>query len=809
MRTSRLLVLAPIVLLALPSAGSTYLTPPQVMVDVLDARPAPQIVVSPTRNLVALLERPSMPSIADMAQPMLKLAGTRIDPALNGIHRSHSLDRIVLKRVPEGTETVVKTPPGAKMAYVRFSPDGTKLSFTRATDSGMELWVADTSTGAARALTRPELNGAAGDPCEWEPGSTSILCAFVPANRGAPPPAPKVPDGPTIQETAGKPAPVRTYQDLLENAYDEALFDYYGTSQLASVQTSTGVRTDVGKPGIFLETLISPDGAYVLVSRAKRPYSYLVPADDFPKEVEIWNRRGEFVKKIADLPLADTVPMNGVPTGPRNYEWRTNEPATLIWVEALDEGNPKNKVPHRDKVLTLKAPFSEAPSELARTEFRFSDLAWTDKGTGFLEEYDRTTRKTRAWILEGSAPRLLWDRSAEDRYGNPGRPLRRPTGVAPGFFDGSYAPILQFGNSIYLTGAGASPQGDRPFLDRLDLETLTTVRLHRTDDKSYETVVTLLSDDAAEILTRYETRVDPPNLGVRGVRNASWRPITSYPDPAPALKGLTKELITYKRADGVGLSATLYLPPGHKPGERHPLLMWAYPREFTDASAAGQVSGSANRFTTVGGPSHLLFLTQGYAILDDPAMPIVGKEETANDTYVEQLVANAQAAVDKVVEMGVADRSRVAIGGHSYGAFMTANLLAHSDLFRAGIARSGAYNRTLTPFGFQNEQRSFWEVPDTYARMSPFWFAHKIKEPILLIHGEADNNSGTFPIQSERFFMALKGHGATVRYVTLPHEAHGYMGRESVLHTVAEMLNWCDRWVKNPAPTPTSNGSGR
>jgi dipeptidyl aminopeptidase/acylaminoacyl peptidase len=193
-------------------------------------------------------------------------------------------------------------------------------------------------------------------------------------------------------------------------------------------------------------------------------------------------------------------------------------------------------------------------------------------------------------------------------------------------------------------------------------------------------------------------------------------------------------------------------------------------------------------------------LTQGYAIFDGPTMPIVGKGETANDTYVEQLVTSAQAAVDKAVEMGIADRDRIGVGGHSYGAFMTANLLAHSEIFRAGVARSGAYNRTLTPFGFQNERRTFWEVPQVYSRMSPFFYADKINEPILLIHGEMDDNSGTFPIQSERLFMALKGHGATVRYVTLPYEAHGYLARESVLDTAAEMLNWLDKWVKGAAP---------
>jgi dipeptidyl aminopeptidase/acylaminoacyl peptidase len=128
---------------------------------------------------------------------------------------------------------------------------------------------------------------------------------------------------------------------------------------------------------------------------------------------------------------------------------------------------------------------------------------------------------------------------------------------------------------------------------------------------------------------------------------------------------------------------------------------------------------------------------------------------------------------------------------------MTANLLTHSRLFAAGIAESGAYNRTLTPFGFQNERRSYWEAPEIYNRMSPFMNADKVKDPMLLIHGMADNNSGTFPIQSESYYAALKGFGATVRLVLLPDESHGYAARESILHKHWEVLNWMNKYVRD------------
>jgi len=498
-----------------------------------------------------------------------------------------------------------------------------------------------------------------------------------------------------------------------------------------------------------------------------------------------------------------------VQTGPRGYRWRQDQPATVLWTEALDGGDLKNKVPFRDKVMGVVAPFKEPAIEISKTEWRFSNISFTEKGIALLTESVRAIRRTRTWILEpGAEPRKLWDRRQDAAYENPGIAVtRRDSGAGAtgggGNFGGGgvgVGPIVQTDDFIYLTGTGSSPEGDRPFLDRLNLKTLKTDRLFRSDAKAYETVVAPLNNDAKTILTRYETPADPPNYYIRDLQSNSRRAVTEFKDPQPQLRGSTHQFITYQRKDGIKLSGTLYLPPGYKPGQRLPLILWAYPREFGDPDSASQITGSPNRFTMISGYSHLFLLLSGYAILDNPTMPIVGPGETANDHYVEQLVASAEAAIDKVVDMGIGDREPIGVGGHSYGAFMTANLLAHSRLFRAGFAESGAYNRSLTPFGFQSERRTFWEVPDLYAKMSPFWYAQDVKDPILLMHGEADDNSGTFPIQSERFYMALKGQGATVRYVTLPFEAHGYAGRETLLHILAERINWFDKYVKNAPP---------
>jgi dipeptidyl aminopeptidase/acylaminoacyl peptidase len=771
---------------------SRYLMPPKVIVDMLDAKPTPVTVLSPTRQMMAVIDRTSLPTIADLAQPMLRLAGARINPKTNGMHRTTGVSyAITLKKVSDGAEVKVTVPAAANLGGFSFSPDGRWLAFANTTATGIGLWIANAATGAARQVTTPSLNATSGTACDWLGDSKGLLCRFVVAARGPAPKAPAVPSGPNVQENYGKAAPVSTYQDLLETAHDEALFEHYFTSQLAFVNAATGVRTPVGKPGIFSMTSVSPDGQYVLVTRIKRPFSRLIPANGFPRDVEVWSKGGQMVKKVADLPSSETVPMLGVETGPRSVRWQPNRPATLVWAEALDNGDLRTKVPYRDRIVTLNAPFSGEPAEMIKLEQRFQGISWSEGGLAFVSEFERGAKRIRrTWVLEGNAaPRKLWELNAEDRYNDPGQPVMRPK-------DGQTL-IMQAGDFIYLQGAGASDKGDFPFLARFNVKTQATEKIFQCEGENYETVMALLSDDGRALLTRYETRSEPPNVYFRDLNSGARRKITDFADPAPELKGVEKQMIAYERKDGLKLSGTLYLPPGYRKGERLPLIMWAYPREFTDQNAAAQVSGSQYRFTTVGGISHMFLLTQGYAILDDPAMPIIGQGETANDTYVDQLVANAEAAVNKVVEMGIADRDRIGVGGHSYGAFMTANLLAHSRLFRAGVARSGAYNRTLTPFGFQAERRTFWEVADVYLNMSPFRFADKVKDPILLIHGEADNNSGTFPIQSERFYMALKGHGATVRYVTLPLESHGYSGRESTMHTLAEMVNWFDKYVKN------------
>jgi dipeptidyl aminopeptidase/acylaminoacyl peptidase len=794
-------------------AQNSYQKPPKDIMDVLNANPNPQISISPAKDKFMMLEPMVYPSIAELSQPMLRLAGLRINPNTNASHRQPYATKMTLRNIADGKETVVSFGGSPMLISPQWSADGRYIAVgnvvagnANGEGAGVQLWIVDTATAQARLVNAVRVNTAFGG-FSWMPDQKSLLVQTVPTNRGEAPAYQNVtPIAPNIQETSGKAGAIMTFQDLLRSPNDEKLFEYYSTSQLEIVDVASAASTKkIGQPAIFDEADVSPDGKYILVSRIQRPFSYLFPASRFPKEVEVWDMSGNAVYKVASSPLQDALPVQGVPTGPRNYGWIPTEGATLIWAEALDKGDPRNKTIPRDRLVTIAAPFKSEPSELVKIEQRYSGRAFGERdGMMWFYDYDRDKQRRRAYMMSyknpSQTPKMVYDLNVNDRYNDIGNPLtkRLPNGEVV---------IQQNGNYIYLSGTGASDQGDRPFLRTMNLQTLEITELFRSTNDSYETFVTLLKDDASEFITRKESISEPPNLmrysltrngGVAQLNKTAQ--LTDFKDQTPQLRGITKRLVKYKRADGVDLSFTLYLPPNYKEGTRLPTIVWAYPLEFTDASTAGQVSGSTNRFTQIGSYSHLFMLLQGYAILDDTTMPVVGDPLTVNDTFIKQIVDSAAAAIDKAVELGVTDRERVGVGGHSYGAFMTANLLAHSDLFRAGIARSGAYNRTLTPFGFQSERRNFWEATELYTKVSPFFYANKINEPLLLIHGEADNNTGTYPIQSERLFAAISGTGGTARLVMLPHESHGYSAKESIEHTLFEMVNWFDKYVKNAKP---------
>ncbi len=785
---------------ALHAQGGYKQAPADVTAIVL-APPTPMTSTSPTNDAIMLVDYNPNPGIATLAQPLLRIAGLRINPALNCRQNTTEYTGVTIRWLSLDETVKINLPASGKLAGMpQWSPDGRQIAFGLETADGVELWTAEAWTGKAQRAGNLLLNDVLGGAFSWLNDNDRLLVRIIPPYREKAPAISPVPDGPMIDETTpGKLAQVRTYQDLLQNPGDEKIFEYYAGSQLALVSASTGKMTQICPPGLYAGADLSPDERYLLVTTLKRPFSYNVPYYYFTRSYEIWNLQGKALRSLAEFPVSDDIPRQGVVTGPRNFQWQALHPARLLWAEALDGGDPTNKAEFRDRLLRLDAPFNGEATEVLKTRHRLSGIDWTaDKDIALLEEYDRDRRWTTTYRTDLNNPgakTVLFDRSVRDDYKNPGNPVytRLPNGDRV---------MLQDGDWAWFDAPGASPKGDLPRLDKINLKTGEKVTVHQCPENAFEDFVMFSGKDRQHIVTRYQSRTEPPNFFLVDLKKKTRKALTDFKDPAPQLTGVSKELVKYTRPDGVPLSGTLYLPPDYKPGQRLPLFIWAYPLEYSDRSTAGQVRGSENTFTFYRNDSPLFFVTQGYAVLMNATMPVVGDPETMNNTFIEQIVASGRAAIDHLDSLGIVDRSRVGVGGHSYGAFMTANLLAHSDDYAYGIARSGAYNRSLTPFGFQSERRSFWEATDVYMNVSPFTHANKINEPLLLIHGEADNNSGTFPIQSERLFQAIKGNGGTARLVMLPYESHGYRARESVLHVLAEMFEWADKYGKGKVERP-------
>ncbi|UMR32462.1 alpha/beta fold hydrolase [Massilia sp. MB5] len=813
-RTSPLLAMGLIAAAPLAGAQTAYQTPPAALQAIVDAPRPPQLKLSPKRNLAAMIATPALPSIAEVAQPELKLAGLRIHPRSYASSRFNFGSGLALLDIDTQKEVqIAGLPQNLRLAEMAWSPDQRYLAFTHlgkddgvGKAAGMELWLVDVAARSAKKLLNQPLNTVMDKGFHWLPDNKGLLVQLKPAGNHVPPAGTGIPTGPATQDSApGGAKQLRTYPDLLKNEADAKLFEHYVTVQLATVDLN-GKAKLIGKPEQFSEVSISPDGKHLLTEVLERPYSYLVPANDFAKRVEVRALDGKVEHTVAKLPLQEGLPPgnDAVPTGVRHPSWRADAPATLVWAEAQDGGDPAQKAEIRDAVYMQAAPFNTAPRLLAKLGSRYAGIVWGRGDVALLNERWWKNRAAKQWKIApdqaASAPELVWSGSSEDRYNDPGKPVTRPDAA------GHARLVLGADNTILLAGAGATPEGERPFVDRFSLNTKKKERLFQSEAPYYENVLAVLNDDGSRLLSSRESPSERPNFYLRQLGAGSAAQLTALthmPHPLPQLKDVQKEQIRYKRADGVDLTANLMLPPNYdvKRDGPLPLLMWAYPQEFKSASAASQTTGSPYKFNAVSYWGPAAFLAMGYAVLDNPSFPIVGKgDEEPNDTYLPQLVADAEAAVDEVVRRGVAERHRIAIGGHSYGAFMTANLLAHTRLFRAGIARSGAYNRTLTPFGFQAEDRPFWKAQSTYQTMSPFNNADKIKDALMLIHGEQDNNSGTFPIQSERMFQAVKGLGGTARLVMLPNESHAYRARESIMHMLYESNQWLDKYVKNAKP---------
>lgn len=778
-----------------------YKKPSDDILSLADAKPAPTIRMKHDASQALMLYRNAYKSIDELAAPEIKLAGIRVNPVTNSSNRTGYFINATILDVKSGKEIQVKgLPKDAKMSNFIWSNDQSKIAFTHTSKVGLELWLIDPVTLVAKQLTGPVINDNIGNSIVWCKDDASLLATTLIANR-----KPiidnkiSVPTGPVISENDGQKAQNRTYQDLLKNPVDEQNFENLITSEISKISLN-GIVNVFRPAAMYVGLSFSPDGSHLLTYELKKPFSYIVTYDRFPTEINILDNTGKFIKTFLSTPLIEELPTGfmAVKKGPRSLGWRSDKPATLYWVEALDEGNPAINVVERDAVYSLDYPFTQKPNLLLKTKERFAGILWGNDQIAVLFERWYNTRNSRTLLFDpsdASKPhRLFNERNYQDNYSSPGTFVTKRNN-----FQLNTLEIAD--NQIFLIGEGFSPQGKHPFIDKYNINDLSKTRIyHNKDEVRLEELVSALDVKKGTYLTRLESKTEYPNYFIRNLTDGNLKQITKNTNPFKVLESVHKEVIKYTRPDGVELSATLYLPLGYDKSkkEKLPMIMWAYPTEFKDKASAGQVTASANEFTALSSGSPLYWLTKGYAVLDDASFPIIGEGSIEpNDTYVPQLVANAKAAIDAVDNMGYIDRTKIAVGGHSYGAFMTANLLTHSDLFAAGIARSGAYNRTLTPFGFQSEQRSYWEAPEVYDAMSPFQNADKMKSPLLMIHGEEDNNAGTHTMQSERYFNALKGLGATARLVLLPKESHGYAARESILHMLWEQDQWLEKYVKN------------
>ena len=789
--------------------ATSYKTPPAPLQAIVEQVRAPAVNLSPRRDLAAMVKTPTLPSIREVAQPELKLAGLRINPRTYSQSRFSFGEDVWLFDIATRKEIrLTGLPQNLRLADMAWSPDQRSLAFTHVAGTSVELWAVDIAGKSARKISAVPLNTVYGRGFSWMPDSRSLLVRLRPAAQGATPAATIIPAGPNSQDAVpgGGVKQVVTLQDLLKNESDAAVFDHYTLVQPALVALD-GKTTTIGTPDRFLGISTAPDGKHVLTQAIERPYSYMVSSRSFPRRIEVRNLSGVVIHTVAKLPLEEGLPpgYDSVGTGVRDIAWRADKLATLVWAEAQDGGDPAKVVEFRDVVLTQSAPFTDKPRALIKLATRYQGALWARGDLALISEYWWKTRAVKTWRIAPDVPTtsvdLIASFSSEDRYNDPGTPQTTMD-------DSGHTRLLLApdNESIFLDGAGASSEGDRPFIDRLNLSSKKKDRLFRSEAPVFEDVIALLDNEGKRLFSTRESPTEPTNFFVRDLtkaKDAQLTQLTQFPHPTPQLANVSKEQIRYKRADGVDLTATLYLPPNYNAKRDGPLpmLMWAYPQEFTSASAASQVTGSPYRFNSISFWRPQALLAMGYAVLDNPSMPIVGERgKEANDTFLPQLIASAESAINEVVKRGVADRERIAIGGHSYGAFMTANLLAHTRLFRAGIARSGAYNRTLTPFGFQSEERNFWKAQSTYSAMSPFNYADKIKDALLIIHGEQDNNPGTYPVQSERLFQAIKGLGGTARLVMLPNESHAYRARESISHMLYETNLWMEKYVKSAKP---------
>jgi len=780
-----------------------YQKPKKAILDLVNVDRAPSVLKDEKNEYMVFVYRPEYKSIDELSQKEMRLGGLRVNPYLNIGSRTTYYNKVKILRLKKGDKVPIEVkglPTNPKLSNFIYSPDQSKIAMINTTSDKLELWVLNIEKALARRINTPSLNATLGSAINWFSDNKSLLIKIRPENsKIIIDQENKSPTGPTITENMGDKAQNRTYQDLLKNITDENNFEQLSRSKLIKVSLKGEISQWLDEK-MYRSISFSPDGKYVLVNIIKKPFSYIVTYSRFPNETLVYDLNGKLIKKISESHLLEVLPKGFMATkkGKRSILWRSDLPSSLRYIEALDGGDPSVEVDYRDKLMNWDAPFDRNPEFLIQTINRINSINWGNKNFAIVRDIWWNNRNTKTYLFNPSnskvKPKIISDRNYQDIYSNPGSYVTKRN-------DFNRSVLLIDNNNLYRIADGFSEEGQFPYIEKLNINDLSTTKIYKSNfETKFENILDF-DFEKNQLFVRIESKQDFPNYYFRKLsKNNTLDQITFFKNPFESLKKVSKQTITYKREDGLDLSGVLYLPPGYdktKP-ERKPMILWAYPREYKDKNSASQKTNNQNRFIYPSWASPIYWVTQGYVLLDRASFPIIGEKDVEpNDSFRKQLVSNAKAAIDELDKRGYIDPNKVAVGGHSYGAFMVANLLSHSNLFSAGIARSGAYNRTLTPFGFQSEERTYWEAPEVYYSMSPFMHADKMKTPLLLIHGEADNNSGTYPMQSKRYFNALKGLGATVRLVMFPKESHGYRAKETILHLLWEQDQWLEKYLKN------------
>ena len=833
-------------------ANEAYVRPPDVIAKLVTAPRHLSVSLtqpSPDRKYFIKEQSNGLPTVSAFGKPHLYFGGLQVDPAANRSRTLTTRGAVALSLIDAatGTSTNIDVPKGATISSTSWSPDGKQIAFVANFETASHVFVADVATRKSTQVTKTPLLATLVTSVDWTADGTGIIAVLVPEPRAAQPVKPVVATGPRVQLwTDGKPSPQRNFYSLLEEPYDGDLMEWYVTGQLAVIDVKTKAARKVGLPAMIRSVDMSPNGEYLRVVTMQKPFSYIVQYSSFGVNDEIWDRGGKVVATIEKRPLREAPndddddddsgerrSLAWIPDGsgmvyivsdrPARGDSAAAPPAAGRTGGRGGSGAGNNRP---DRVIKWNAPFGPGDTTtLYRHTGPLSGVAFTDdgkmlfgagtaggQGEIFALRLDNPTHKYTIVRQRGYTPSLGGRGGrgggrggAGDSlsfYNNPGALLTR-RGAA-----GGQVVMLSSDSAVFLSGTqyfrDFLQNAPRAFVDKVDLRTGNKTRLFQSATDAVETVAAPLDDDFSKAIVVRESKAEVANSYLRDMKAGTMTRLTNNTDVTPEFTQAIRKRVVVTRPDGITFVVRVTLPADYREGTRLPAMFWLYPYEYTSQAEYDRTlrTENVNRFPTGGTRTIEYLATQGYAVANfDP--PIMGESGRMNDNYVSDLRMNLYAVIDELDRQGWIDRNRLGIGGHSYGAFTTANALVHTPFFKAGIAGDGMYNRTLTPNGFQSERRDLWDGQSTYLEVSPMLYVDQMQGALLMYHGMEDQNVGTTLISSIRMMQALRGQGKVSALYMYPYEDHGPATEETLLDLWGRWTAWLDIYVKNAGKTPT------